>query len=93
MTGRQAILQYLAGRNTFTPSQVAQAVGVPANRVTTAANAMCQTGELILVSRQWRSNTYQRPVANQRSINTIFDECRNSDAMQRVLSVYGRVQA
>ncbi|RSB59012.1 protein ren [Atlantibacter subterranea] len=93
MTGRQAILQYLAGRNTFTPSQVAQAVGVPVTRITAAANVMCQSGELILVSRQWRGNTYQRPMANQRSINTIFDECRNSDAMQRVLSVYGRVQA
>lgn len=25
--------------------------------------------------------------------NTIFSECRHSEAMQRVLSVYGRVQA
>ncbi|WP_312974063.1 DUF977 family protein [Atlantibacter sp.] len=26
-------------------------------------------------------------------VNIIFEQCRNSDAMQRVLSVYGRVQA
>lgn len=31
--------------------------------------------------------------AHRGGVNTIFDECRNSDAMQRVLSFYGRVQA
>lgn len=97
MNIRQEILSYLESHSTARPVLIARATGLEPNSVGNVAREMAREGILVVVRREWRSLTYRLATAQERGerangINTIFDECRNSDAMQRVLSVYGRVQ-
>ncbi|POP46900.1 protein ren [Superficieibacter electus] len=97
MRGKQAILRYLTTHHTFSPAQVARESGLTVNCIATVARGLAQEGVLILESKVWRSVTYRLATDAERrnggcdGINTIFADCRKSDAMKRVLSVYGRL--
>ncbi len=65
-----------------------------------AATKLHREGVIVLEHRKWRTFTYRlvtdaekktRGPAN--GINVICAECRNSPAMKRILTVYGRASA
>jgi len=97
MRGKQAILHYLSTHHTFSPAQVARECSLSLNCISTAARLLAEEGALIVESKEWRSVTYRLATEAERrsggadGINTIFAECRKSDAMKRILSVYGRL--
>lgn len=96
MTGREAIEWYLEGYGSFTAELVCEATGVSRSQVLAASFKMRQNGEIVLRERNWRTNVYVaaeddegKPI-NREGENTIFQECRNSAAMKRLLMVWGR---
>ncbi|MHA8114847.1 hypothetical protein ACX122_17500 [Kosakonia cowanii] len=69
----------------------------PLTGINQAASDLARKGLLVVDGKVWRT-VYYRMVTDdekegRRSTNRIFQECRNSEAMKRVLAVYGRVQA
>ncbi|EKM0529478.1 hypothetical protein G9X52_00835 [Cronobacter sakazakii] len=90
MTGRQAIELYLKKHSTFTNEQVAAAFNVSWGAVAYASRRMAYDGELVVMERRHKWAVYRRPQqGDDEQINTVFDECRASYAMRRVLCVYG----
>lgn len=97
MRGKQAVLHYLTTHHTFSAAQVARECSLSLTCISTAARLLAEEGVLIVESKVWRSVTYRFATDAERrnggcdGINTIFAECRKSDAMKRILSVYGRL--
>lgn len=96
MTGREAIEWFLDEHGYFTADEVSTASGVSRQQVMAASFKMRRSGEITLLERRWRIGVYAwaedeegRQVSRD-GVNTIFQECRQSDAMRRVLAVYGR---
>ncbi|AFH14937.1 hypothetical protein ACWJ7D_002079 [Cronobacter sakazakii] len=93
MTASEAIKHYLLEHPSFTTEQIVNAYGVSLQSVQHAARRMEMNGELVAV-RDWRRLIYSLPGDNTgESVNVIFDECRLSGAMRRVLCVYGAIPA
>ena len=91
MTSKEAILEYLKNHPEFTIAQVASAYGFACSSVASSARALLRSREIYVSSSRWRDLRY-RQVANKprkKKPNNIFDECRNSDTMKRILMVYG----
>lgn len=95
MKCKDAILRYLETHKAFSATEVATEYGISLRGVNQAAALLAKKGVLVFDSRSWRHVFYR--LANddeksgRRSTNRIFQECRNSDAMKRVLMVWGRV--
>lgn len=93
MTGKEAILQYLKTHKSFCAPDVAKAYSVSQTGINQAANILFREGVLVTDGRVWRNVYYRLATGAERegmvSTNMIFKECRNSEAMKRVLSVYG----
>ncbi|STU30303.1 Uncharacterised protein [Klebsiella pneumoniae] len=92
MTGKDAILNYLKTHKTCSSPDVAAASGI-----NQAANILARQGVLVAEARVWRTVYYrlatEEEIAGRKSTNQIFNECRQSPAMKRVLAVYGRTSA
>lgn len=90
MNTKTEIRKYLAaGHDTFTTKQIAAITGLPIKTISTTANQMCKSGELVVESRAWRQTVYRSSGAAVQKKNSIIEDCRNSAAMQRILTVYG----
>lgn len=97
MTGKEAIFEYLKTHKTFCSADVSAFSGVSHTGINLAASDLARKGLLVVDGKVWRT-VYYRMVTDdekegRRSTNRIFQECRNSEAMKRVLAVYGRTQA
>lgn len=99
MKGKQAILRYLETHHTFTAKDVAADCGMTINCITKNALELEKIRKIVRVSKIWRTVTYRLATPEEQagtvrsSTNGIFNECRNSAAMQRVLAFYGRASA
>ncbi|EJG2186284.1 protein ren [Citrobacter freundii] len=99
MKGKQAILRYLETHRTFTAKDVAAECGMTINCITKNALELEKVNKLVRISKVWRTVTYRLATPEEQSgtarscTNGIFNECRNSAAMQRVLAFYGRASA
>ncbi|MEZ2435055.1 winged helix-turn-helix domain-containing protein [Raoultella planticola] len=97
MTGKQAIFNYLQTHKTFCAPDVAAATGLTQTSINQAANILAKQGVLVAEARVWRTVYYrlatEEEIAGRKSTNQIFNECRQSPAMKRVLAVYGRASA
>ncbi|WP_105679774.1 hypothetical protein [Cronobacter dublinensis] len=94
MTAKEAIKHYLLKHTSFTTAQIAEYYGLTMQSVQHAARKLEHGGELIVESRDWRMLTYRlRRKGEGKARNLIFNECRASDAMRRVLCVYGTIAA
>ncbi|EBV6220897.1 protein ren [Salmonella enterica] len=99
MKGKQAILRYLETHRTFTAKDVAAECGMTINCITKNAIELERASRLVRISKVWRTVTYRLATPEEQagtvrsSTNGIFNECRNSAAMQRVLAFYGRASA
>ncbi|HFT7677551.1 TPA: protein ren [Citrobacter braakii] len=95
MTSKQAILNYLKTHKTFCAPDVSKASGATMTSINQAANIMFHAGIIVPDGRVWRTVYYRYATEEERegrvSTNGIFQECKKSAAMQRVLAVYGRV--
>lgn len=91
MTGREAINHYLKTHDTFKTGDVARAMGVTRDAVTFAARKLTREGFLEVCWRDGNWVIYKEvtTIVPPRG-NTIFRECLKSQAMRRVLFVYGR---
>lgn len=96
MKGKHAILRYLETHRTFTAKDVAAECGMTINCITKNAIELERANRLVRISKVWRTVTYRLATPEElagtarNSTNGIFNECRNSAAMKRVLAVYGR---
>jgi hypothetical protein len=96
MKGKQAILRYLETHRTFTAKDVATECGMTINCITKNAIDLERARKIVRVSKVWRTVTYRLATPEEqagtasRCTNGIFQECRNSAAMKRVLIVWGR---
>ncbi|EFA4828171.1 protein ren [Escherichia coli] len=97
MTGKEAIFHYLQTHKTFCAPDVAAATGLSPRSINQAASILAKEGVLVVDGRVWRTVYYRLTTederAGRRSTNRIFQECRESEAMKRVLAVYGRAAA
>ncbi|EQC3016967.1 protein ren [Citrobacter freundii] len=99
MKGKQAILRYLETHRTFTAKDVATECGMTINCITKNALELEKVNKLVRISKVWRTVTYRLATPEEQSgtarscTNGIFNECRNSAAMKRVLAFYGRASA
>lgn len=99
MKGKQAILRYLETHRTFTAKEVAAECGMTINCITKNALELEKVNKLVRISKVWRTVTYRLATPEEQSgtarscTNGIFNECRNSAAMNRVLAFYGRASA
>lgn len=97
MTGKDAILNYLKTHKTCSSPDVAAASGMTHTCINQAANILAKQGVLVAEARVWRTVYYrlatEEEIAGRKSTNQIFNECRQSPAMKRVLAVYGRTSA
>ncbi|MDA3989915.1 protein ren [Klebsiella aerogenes] len=97
MTGKDAILNYLKTHKTCSSPDVAEASGMSHTCINQAANILAKQGELVAVAKVWRTVHYrlatEEDISGQKSTNQIFNECRQSPVMKRILAVYGRTQA
>ncbi|MGF2415345.1 protein ren [Citrobacter freundii] len=99
MKGKQAILRYLETHRTFTAKDVAAECGMTINCITKNAIELERANRLVRISKVWRKVTYRLATPEEQAgtarncTNGIFNECRNSSAMQRVLAFYGRASA
>lgn len=97
MKGKQAILRYLETHRTFTAKDVAAECGMTINCITKNTLELEKVNKLVRISKVWRTVTYRLATPEEQSVtarsctNGIFNECRNSAAMKRVLMVWGRV--
>ncbi|EMK2610031.1 protein ren [Citrobacter freundii] len=99
MKGKQAILRYLETHRTFTAKGVAAECGMTINCITKNALELEKVNKLVRISKVWRTVTYRLATPEEQSgtarscTNGIFNECRNSAAMKRILAFYGRASA
>ncbi|WP_220711539.1 protein ren [Citrobacter freundii] len=99
MTGKQAILNYLKTHRTFNSKEVAETFSLSVSCITKNAIDMENKRLITRIGKVWRTVTYRLATPEEQDgtalscTNGIFYECRNSAAMKRVLSVYGRVGA
>lgn len=99
MKGKQAILRYLETHRTFTAKDVAAECGMTINCITKNALELEKVNKLVRISKVWRTVTYRLATPEEQSgtarscSNGIFNECRNSAAMKRILAFYGRASA
>ncbi|EAY2107822.1 TPA: protein ren [Salmonella enterica] len=99
MKGKQAILRYLETHRTFTAKDVAAECGMTINCITKNALELERASKIVRVSKVWRTVTYRLATPEEQSgterscSNGIFNECRNSAAMKRILAFYGRASA
>ncbi|HBY1783951.1 TPA: protein ren [Klebsiella pneumoniae] len=99
MKGKQEILRYLETHRTFTAKDVATECGVTINCITKNALDLERARKIVRVSKVWRTVTYRLATPEEQAgtarncTNGIFQECRQSPAMKRVLAVYGRTSA
>ncbi|EKD0800983.1 hypothetical protein [Citrobacter freundii] len=99
MKGKQAILRYLETHRTFTAKDVAAECGMSINCITKNALELEKVNKLVRISKVWRTVTYRLATPEEQSgtarscTNGIFNECRNSAAMKRILAFYGRASA
>ncbi|HCL6889360.1 TPA: protein ren [Citrobacter freundii] len=99
MKGKQAILRYLETHRTFTAKDVAAECGMTINCITKNALELEKVNKLVRISKVWRTVTYRLATPEEQSgtarscTNGIFNECRNSAAMKRILAFYGRASA
>ena len=97
MKGKQAILRYLETHQTFTAKDVAKECGMTINCITKNAIDLERARKIIRVSKVWRTVTYRLATLEEQDgtarscKNGIFQGCRKSPAMKRVLMVWGRV--
>jgi hypothetical protein len=94
MKGKQAILRYLETHRTFTAKDVATECGMTINCITknarSGAGPQDCPGEQGLANGDLSPGDAGRAGGTARSCtNGIFQECRNSPAMKRVLMVWG----
>lgn len=95
MKGKQAILRYLETHRTFTAKDVAAECGMTINCITKNALELEKVNKLVRISKVWRTVTYRLATSEEQAgtarscTNEIFQECRNSPAMRRVLMVGG----
>ncbi|EAS2833710.1 protein ren [Salmonella enterica] len=92
MTGKEAILNYLQNNSSFTTSDVARESGCVRSRVSNAAGVMFRKGELTSVKNGDGTVTYFIRPGQDFVLSTdcsIFEQCRKSAAMKRVLVVWG----
>ena len=96
MKGKQAILRYLETHRTFTAKDVAAECGIS---IMKNALELEKVNKLVRISKVWRTVTYRLATPEEQSgtarscSNGIFNECRNSAAMKRILAFYGRASA
>jgi len=96
MKGKQAILEYLEDHDTVTSKAVAEEYGLSLNCINKNLYELEAERVVTRVSKVWRTVTYRKTTSAERlsgtvpNMNEIFAECRRSEAMQRVLTVYGR---
>ncbi|EGT0641222.1 protein ren [Citrobacter werkmanii] len=99
MKGKQAILRYLETHRTFTAKDVSAECGMTINCITKNALELEKVNKLVRISKVWRTVTYRLATPEEQSgtarscTNGIFNECRNSAAMKRILAFYGRASA
>ncbi|EMG5651507.1 protein ren [Citrobacter freundii] len=99
MRGKQAILRYLETHRTFTAKDVAAECGMSINCITKNALELEKVNKLVRISKVWRTVTYRLATPEEQAgtacscTNGIFNECRNSAAMKRILAFYGRASA
>ncbi len=99
MKGKQAILRYLETHRTFTAKDVATECGMTINCITKNAIELERANKLVRLSKVWRTVTYRMASPEEQAgtarscTNLIFNECRQSPVMKRILAVYGRAQA
>lgn len=97
MTAKQAILHYLRTHRTFSAADVAAACKISQTGVNQAARILEKQGVVVVDSKEWRAVHYRLITRDEqsgkRSTNLIFQECRQSEVMKRVLAFYGRVLA
>lgn len=99
MKGKQAILRYLETHRTFTAKDVSAESGLTVNCITKNAIDLERERKLVRLSKVWRTVTYRLATPEEQAgtarscTNRIFQECRNSPAMKRVLMVWGRAPA
>lgn len=95
MKGKQAILRYLETHRYFTAKDVATECGMTINCITKNAIDLERARNIVRVSKVWRTVTYRLATPEEQDgtarncTNGIFQECRNSAAMKRVLMVWG----
>jgi len=75
--------------------EIAQGLGVTYRQISTAISVLVKTGELkhrgAKGGRVYSlAHQVKRPTLRCKSVNIIFQECRQSEAMKRVLMVWGR---
>lgn len=78
--------------------EIAQGLGVTYKQISTAISTLVKTGELkhrgAKGGRVYSlAKQVKRPTLRCKSENVIFQECRQSEAMKRVLMVWGRAPA
>lgn len=99
MKGKQAILRYLETHLTFTAKDVAAECGMTINCITKNALELENIRKIVRVSNIWRTVTYRLATPEEQAgtaricTNGIFNECRKSAAMKRILAFYGRASA
>ncbi|EIZ8938092.1 protein ren [Salmonella enterica] len=93
MTARQAILEYLKTHRSFTSADITKITGTTQSCINHAAAALFREGVIVVESKLWRTVYYRLATDDEKSdrvsTNLIFQECRQSEAMKRVLSIYG----
>lgn len=93
MTGREIIIHFLGEHDTFTVNELIEAYGCDKKLLYSTASAMARRGELFRVKRVNGDVTYY-PACGLSFFEPgidIFEMCRNSPAMKRVLVVWGRL--
>nr|WP_247752681.1 protein ren [Citrobacter freundii] len=92
-------MRYLETHRTFTAKDVAAECGMTINCITKNALELEKVNKLVRISKVWRTVTYRLATPEEQSgtarscTNGIFNECRNSAAMKRILAFYGRASA
>ncbi|WP_230010703.1 protein ren [Citrobacter koseri] len=99
MKGKQAIMRYLETHRIFTAKDVASEYGISLSCITKNALELEKKRVVIRLSKVWRTVTYRLATPEEQDgtarscTNGIFQECRQSPAMKRVLMVWGRASA
>lgn len=89
MSAKTEIRKYLAaGHDTFTTAEIFAVTGLPIKRISTAANEMRKSGEVVIESRIWRKTVYRSSRSVEQK-NTICDECRQNWQGYQIHKIFG----
>ena len=97
ITIRGQILAALRNNPGLNSARIASMIGMTINCITKNAIDLERARKIVRVSKLWRTVTYRLATPEEQDgtarncTNGIFQECRNSAAMKRVLMVWGRV--